>query len=165
LQTWIADVAAGFLMSTMVAVGPVEDDLSAYLGSNHPMALRDLQPLARRGNPGAQWRLGLRLYNGEWPTQGYPDAARWYTRAAQQGDPYAQLLLGELYGQGQPGVPQDRVLAYMWLDLAVQAYAEREAVEMAAHIMEIRDRIGSEMTAEALTEARQRAAGWTPRKE
>ena len=44
-------------------------------------------------------------------------AASWYRRAADQGDPTAQGTLGVLYSMGQ-GVPQSDVEAYFWLDLA-----------------------------------------------
>jgi hypothetical protein len=53
----------------------------------------------------------------------------------------------------------------MWLDLAVQKYSEREVAHMTAHLIAIRDRIGDDMSVDAIAEARRRAAAWTPRKE
>ena len=46
------------------------------------------------------------------------EAAQWYRLAADQGLAGAQFNLGIMYTEGK-GVPQDHVLAHMWLDLVV----------------------------------------------
>jgi TPR repeat protein len=53
---------------------------------------------------------------GQGVQQDYPEAAKWTRKAAEQGYTPAQADLGVLYWNGQ-GVPQDVVLAYMWLSL------------------------------------------------
>ncbi|MGV0035112.1 MAG: tetratricopeptide repeat protein [Candidatus Azotimanducaceae bacterium WSBS_2022_MAG_OTU7] len=42
---------------------------------------------------------------------------KWYRLAADQGDASAQNNLGVMYATGR-GVPEDRVLGYMWVNLA-----------------------------------------------
>jgi TPR repeat protein len=50
--------------------------------------------------------------------QDYAEAARWYRKAAEQGNAIAQTNLGTMYFQGQ-GVPQDYAEAVRWCNLAV----------------------------------------------
>jgi TPR repeat protein len=67
-------------------------------------------------------------------------AAGWYRCASQQGFPAAQYMLGLMYDKGQ-GVPQDYVIAYALLDLAVAgAGPERE------HWARIRDAVASKLS-------------------
>ena len=42
---------------------------------------------------------------------------RWYRRAAEQGNKFAQVALGEAYYMGQ-GVIQDLVYSHMWFNIA-----------------------------------------------
>jgi hypothetical protein len=55
----------------------------------------------------------------------------WFTKAANQGDAFAQDNLCRLYSFGE-GVPQNYVTAYMWLELAIDGLenAEKEKAEM-----------------------------------
>jgi hypothetical protein len=49
--------------------------------------------------------------------QDYAEAARWYRKAAEQGNAVAQGSLGFMYWKGQ-GVAQDYVQAHLWINLA-----------------------------------------------
>jgi chemotaxis protein histidine kinase CheA len=44
----------------------------------------------------------------------YAEAARWYRKAADQGDPGAQMRLGNLYYTGYPGAARDYAEAMRW---------------------------------------------------
>ena len=57
--------------------------------------------------------------------QDYAQAVVWYRKAADQGNGFAQFRLGLMYARGA-GVPEDYVLAYMWLNLAASR-AEEDA--------------------------------------
>src|ERR1035441_10282117 len=46
----------------------------------------------------------------------FGQAAKWYRRAADDGDALAQNHLGSLYAEGR-GIPQDYTEAYFWLSL------------------------------------------------
>ena len=45
---------------------------------------------------------------------------QWYTRAAEQGLLEAQADLGYLYAKRENKVPEDYLIAYKWLTLAIQ---------------------------------------------
>lgn len=47
------------------------------------------------------------------------DAVTYFTRSAWHADKASQAMLAEMYWTGN-GVPQDRVLAYAWMDLAAE---------------------------------------------
>jgi TPR repeat protein len=99
----------------------------------------------------AQVALAGLYENGE--VTGTPDyrmAARWYRRAAEQGDAVAQMNLGNLYARGL-GVGRDDVAAWVWL-----ARAARQGRDWAA---ERRNEIAEGMSAAALAAARRRFEG------
>ena len=56
---------------------------------------------------------------GQGVLQDYAEAARWYRRAAEQGDAGAQLNLGVIYGKGH-GVAQDYTEGGRWYRLAAE---------------------------------------------
>lgn len=63
-------------------------------------------------------------------------AARWYRRAAEQGEPIAQLNLGEMYMLGI-GVTRDAARAWLWLTLAARqgnAWAGRARAALTARV-------------------------------
>jgi TPR repeat protein len=60
-----------------------------------------------------QYVLGVLLESGQGVPQDYEQAAEWYRKAAEQGDPDAQYSLGWLYMAGQ-GAPQDYAQAAGW---------------------------------------------------
>ena len=85
-------------------------------------------------------------------------AARgWLTRAAQQGAPTAQFLLGGIYDRGE-GVTTDFVTAEVWYDLAA-AHAEPGKRDYWARM---RDAVAGKLTRAELAQAQKRAAAWTP---
>jgi TPR repeat protein len=65
----------------------------------------------------AQLHLAEIYYNGFGGPRNFGAAAKWYSRAANQGKHPAQCLLSGLYEAGE-GVPKDAVTAMMWLDVA-----------------------------------------------
>ncbi|MCH8931814.1 MAG: sel1 repeat family protein, partial [Nitrospinae bacterium] len=54
---------------------------------------------------------------GEGVPQDYAEAAKWYRKAAEQGDAEAQAMLGLMYLNGE-GVPQENVQAHKWFNLS-----------------------------------------------
>jgi hypothetical protein len=117
--------------------------------------------------------------------QNYAEAARWYHRAAEQGDAYAQSSLGFMYVQGI-AVPYDPVQAYKWLNLAAARFEdpEKEAASLfsASQIVEraafsraakelqqattkARELVKRRMTAAQIIEAQKLASAWKPSSE
>ena len=56
-------------------------------------------------------------YDGKIIQQNLETAARWFAKAAEQGDNFSQAILGSMYLVGH-GLQQDNDLAYQWSDLA-----------------------------------------------
>ena len=72
----------------------------------------------------AQSNLGWMYLNGLGVEQNDSIAARWYQRAAEQGDARAQNNLGILYATGR-GLPRNDMQAYGWFKLAAaQGYPD-----------------------------------------
>ena len=51
---------------------------------------------AEAGDPDAELRLASMYYRGEGMEQDYREAAKWYRKAAEQGNAEAQYRLGEI---------------------------------------------------------------------
>jgi hypothetical protein len=112
-----------------------------------------LRVKAERGDPDAEYKLGLAYDVGVGAPQDVAQAAAWYERAAEQGHPGAQFSLGLMYSNGR-GVPQDLVRAHMWLNLAAAASQAGARSE--------RDLIAKKMTRAQITEAIRHAREWQP---
>ena len=69
----------------------------------------------------------------------------------------AQMNLSSMYRDGR-GVPQDRVRAHMWLNLA----ASRASSDDRKWVAEQRDRLTAKMTAQQIAEAQRLAREWKP---
>jgi len=88
-------------------------------------------------------------------TQDYAEAAKWYRKAADQGHASAQYYLGLMYYQGE-GVSKNRVLAYMWVNLAAAALTGKAHEDA----LEFRNTIAKEMTPQQIVEAQRLALEW-----
>ena len=84
----------------------------------------------------------------------YDTALKEFRPLAEQGYPLAQATLGLMYAEGQ-GVPQDYVLAHMWMNLAV-AKGVQEVVKG-------RDLLEKNMTTDQIAEAQRLAREWKPK--
>ena len=68
----------------------------AYEKGDYATALREILPLAERGNDIAQHRLAKMYEAGEGGTQDYVEAAKWYRKSAEQEYADAQYKLGKM---------------------------------------------------------------------
>jgi uncharacterized protein len=93
--------------------------------------------------------------SGRGVRQSHSEAAKWFQRAAEQGQALAQYDLGQRYNLGV-GVKADKVEALKWLTLA----ANLGQTDAAA----LRDRIKKELSGTESAEASRRAAAFVPRK-
>ena len=71
-----------------------------------PEDLPSLRQAAERGDPNAQFELGVRYAEGKGVAPDDKEAARWILKAAEQGHLEAQFNLGLMYADGN-GVPLD----------------------------------------------------------
>ena len=86
--------------------------------------LEKVKVAAELGFADAQYKLGDHYYLSNLWVSGprephYTKAVQWYGKAAEQGHRGAQWKLANILSEGSGGVPEDRVLAYMWYTLAL----------------------------------------------
>lgn len=88
---------------------------------------------------------------GQGVRQNYQEAEGWFRKAADQGDPQGQHLLGMMYRDGL-GREQDDVEAYKWFTLSATQ----------GHIDAVRERktLTSEMDAADIAEAQRLPREW-----
>jgi TPR repeat protein len=79
-----------------------------------------LRKAADEGHADVQLVLGDWYYTGHEVQQSYPNALRWYRKAAEQGEPWAQFYCGLMYHH-QPGVDYAEALKW-WRKAAVQGH-------------------------------------------
>ena len=91
----------------------------AYKNGDFKTALKDLLPLAKNGNPIAQFDLGLMYAQGSGVEQDNKKALGWYLKAANQGYVYAQFNLGLMYSEGKGGAGSLKK-AMSWYSKAAQ---------------------------------------------
>jgi GAF domain/Sel1 repeat/PilZ domain len=115
------------------------------------MSLADLRKLADRGDPDAQWQIGVRYHNGDGVPHDDAQAMQWFHRAAEQGNVTAEATLGAYYWAGR-GVPQDLSQAYFWSALALAQGDENSKSRL--------EGLASQMTRAQVSAARQKAEAW-----
>lgn len=93
--------------------------MQAIQKNDFKTALDELLPLAEKGDPNAQFLLGMLYDAGKGLPQDQAAAASWYKKAALQNHEIAQLYLGVLYYSGQ-GVKKDYQEAIRWFRLPAE---------------------------------------------
>ncbi|MCU1301690.1 MAG: hypothetical protein JWQ87_1974 [Candidatus Sulfotelmatobacter sp.] len=102
------------------STAPVEAPSSSQMSSVDTASVEQLQQLAKHGNAAAENAIGLLYAQGDEKQairQDETQAARWFTKAAEDGSVPAQYKLSLLYWGGH-GVPKDSNKAYFWAVLA-----------------------------------------------
>ncbi len=85
--------------------------------------LAQLMSEAKRGNPEAQFKIGMSYHEGMGLEQDYTKAAAWLQKSAGQAHSIAQFALGEMYLHGE-GVLPDPATGGEWIEKsAKQGYA------------------------------------------
>ncbi|MBZ5582718.1 MAG: metallophosphoesterase [Acidobacteriia bacterium] len=115
------------VLSWWAAAADFKTGLDAYNRGDFAAAVREWQPIARSGDPNAQYNLGLLYARGQGVPQDYKQAVEWYQKAANQGVAAAQYNLGVMYANGQ-GVARDSQEASKWfLQAAQQGVVDAES--------------------------------------
>jgi uncharacterized protein len=124
-----------------------------------PKPLRErLLERAQKGDAEAQFELGKDYETGRIGLkQNWAEAKHWYEEAANQGDGFAEASLAILYHFGK-GVARDPFEAYKLYERACLHLtgADRESV------VEMRERVSRDLTAEQIAEAENLAKAWKP---
>ena len=120
-------VAITFALGMHVsAMAGLTEGANAYNARNYGLALKEVTPLAKAGNPDAQHLLGLMYYMGRGVERDYKQALTWHRKAALQGKADAQYVVGAMYYTGN-SVPQDQKTAVSWFRKAAeQGHAEAQ---------------------------------------
>jgi TPR repeat protein len=92
--------------------------LAAFNEGAYGRARAAWDPLAAAGDARAQTGIGFMLYSGRGVALDRAQAAEFFERAAQQGEPTAQLFLALMYFKSD-GLPSNPPLALMWVELAI----------------------------------------------
>jgi endonuclease YncB( thermonuclease family) len=82
-------------------------------------ALKWYQEAAARGDPEAQYILGVKLHNGDGVPKNPTEAVKWIRSAADRGVPNAQAYLGSLHLSGD-SVSKDLGQAVLWFRKAAE---------------------------------------------
>jgi TPR repeat protein len=89
-------------------------------------SIQDLKAKAVKGDRGAQRDLAIAYQEGEGVAQDYTEAAKWFHKAAEQGDMFSQFATGSNYEQGE-GVAKNLPEALRWYRKAAdQGYARAQ---------------------------------------
>ena len=88
-----------------------------YVVPAFSMTAQELTDLIKRaeqsGDPEVMKDVGLVYYRGSGVEQDYPEAYKWFLKAAELGNAEAQNFLGVMYYDGK-GIPQNYNEAYKW---------------------------------------------------
>ncbi len=120
--------------------------------------LARIRCMAEQGDAEAQFKLGIAYRDGsDGPPQDYTEAVKWFHKAAERENAWAQFNLGKLYENGH-GVPQDYVQAHTWYNLAASDFDSRDGPILPA--FERREAVASRMTSQQIVEAQRLAREW-----
>lgn len=148
---WLDGLRACALAAAILLAGPaaagaarLDDGIRAFEDEAYATAREIFEPLAERGDPEAQTRMGLLLemgLGGETERAREEEdfrARRWYRKAAEQGHKLAQHSLGSMYLWGIGGV-KDPESAADWLERAAEQGVVEAQVKLAALYADGRD--------------------------
>ena len=121
---------------------------------DYTTALLGFRHLAEQGNAQA-FGLGVMYRRGEGVPKDAAEAAKWYRRASEQGNAFAQVNLGGAYAHGE-GIPQNYLRTHARANLAASRLAgpERE------HAVELRDGVAGRLSKSELGRAQRMAEEW-----
>ena len=105
--------AIALCLASAAFAGPFEDGQAAYTNGDYQSAVQLWRPLAERGDPRAEYMMGLAFNLGRGVPRDNATAVEWYRRAAEHGVAAAQINLGTMYANGD-SVPQDYAQAIKW---------------------------------------------------
>ncbi len=128
---WSRIIIAWTILLSMNACGSSRS-LPATEVTSRPMAkqgivfaapIQQLHKQAGKGDPEAQFNLGLLYDRGQGLPKDKSEALRWYRLAAMQGDPFAQNTLGDNYWEGTGVLKDDKEAARWWRLAAEKGFA------------------------------------------
>jgi len=139
----------------------LKDGQDAWDAGKFAKSMELLLPLAKEGDPKAQYRVGVMHASGQGVPHNEPEAVKWFLLSAAQGNADAEYSLGQEYatgGFGHGGIERDAPEAYFWLVLAIENKASnKRSLDSAT---QMRDLIAGKLTPEQLAKVEKRLADW-----
>jgi TPR repeat protein len=132
--TWLA-----LLMSVNSWADDYRDGLTALRNGEYSYSISVLKPLAKGGDPFAQFALAVMYDDGLGLPQNRERALHWYRESANRGLVDSQYIIGRFYGRGRWG-KQDPAKAFFWFNIAAAGghpYAARLRDQQAHQILPI----------------------------
>lgn len=121
-----------FMLGLIAGVSAAQDFKAGHAAASRgdfAAAIAHWQPLAQRGEPGAQYNLGMLYGRGDGVPKDLAVAAKWFLAAAEQGQVDAQARIGAMYARGLGG-EQDYRQAARWLNEAAQHHHANAQYEL-----------------------------------
>jgi TPR repeat protein len=106
-------LALAFVLYSPLVLGTLADGLDALKHKDYAAAVKELRPLADKGDAEAQYRMGLMYEYGAGVPADKAQMVAWLRKSAAQGHAAAECELGILYSLGE-GVPHDDAQAVQW---------------------------------------------------
>jgi TPR repeat protein len=110
--------ALSFFIASSAFAG-FDEGYSAYQNKEYATALKEWEPLAKKGDSAAQNNLGWMYKNGQGVKRDMAKAAAWYLKAAAQGNAHSQKNIGDMYKKGE-GVKKNIAEAIKWYGKAAE---------------------------------------------
>jgi TPR repeat protein len=107
-------VAATVNFTSVTVIAAIDEGTAAYNAGDYAKAFVEYKKMAVQGNTAAQLKLGSMYHLGVGVVQNYPEAMKWYLKAAEGGLAEAQYRVATLYGDGKGGIPQDHAEEFIW---------------------------------------------------
>jgi len=118
-RTWLT-AAVVILVLAMPAHAGFDQAAAAFEKRDYAAALKELKPLADKGDARSQYAMGVLAENGFGMPKDLKQAANWYRKAAEQGNTDAQFNLGAMYEHGV-GMPVNYAQAARWYRPAAES--------------------------------------------
>jgi TPR repeat protein len=129
-RIYLLSLAALLIALVSPARAGWEEASTAWARGDYRAAFEESLPLARAGDPVAQFVVGLMYDLGDGVTQDDVEAVEWYRRAAEQGVVEAQYYLALMQLNGE-GVLQNYAEAIKWFRRAAEQAMQLRSVKSA----------------------------------
>jgi TPR repeat protein len=111
---WCTGLVLAGGMAGGAMAGPYNEGFIAAESGDYKTAVQMWEPLAKQGNPLAQFNMALLYHSGLGVEQDESMAVNWYHKAADNGYYMAQEYLAVGYQEGWFGLPKDQKKAKYW---------------------------------------------------
>lgn len=148
---------AGLLAVLVCASARAEDyrkGVKAFRHGDYSQSLSLLEPLAKAGDPFAQFAVAVMYDDGVGLPQNLGRALHWYRKAADSGLVESQYMVARIHGRGR-GVRQDPAQAFFWFNIA--------AAGGHPHAARLRDQHAHQITAAQRKKLEAAAVEWHAR--